>query len=243
MPDVRRKLRRPGARARFVEDQIDLALLAAEADRRGLTQDREVQRVLAQILARRLLESSAPPPATEAELRAAFEAHRADFDRPAERRVSAIVLSPRRWGGAAKARTRAVELRAEAQAHRAEPEHFRRLVDQYSDDAKSKLRGGATPYFTHDDETVAAPVREAAFTVLAEIGDVTVVESKQGPQVVRLIGRRGVSSASFEAVRARVLRLVDKQRRAAAEAALLEELRRRATIELHDKAMRRIRVE
>ena len=56
LPAVRRKFRSLEARREFVERQIDLELLAAEARRRGLDTDAEVHRVVAQALANRLLE-------------------------------------------------------------------------------------------------------------------------------------------------------------------------------------------
>lgn len=244
IPPVRRSARSLAGRRDFVERQIDLALLAAEAERQGMLDDPEVRVVVAHALARRLVEKrqrGAPPP-SEGELRAFFEAHRADFERPAERRVAAIVISPRRAGGIDRALARAEELRLDAEAHRADGAHFRRLVEKQSDDPKGRVRGGATPYFTRGDGAVPEAVREAAFA-LAEIGDVTTVRVGGGVQVLRLIGRRGPAAASFDRARERVRRAVEKARRQAAEQTLLDELRKKATVEIREKALRRIRVE
>lgn len=238
MPSSRRALRNKTARRDFIEQQIDLELLAAEAERRGLAADSEVRRVLRHVLARRLVDREIEelPEPTDAELRSTYEKNRSRFTRPAQRRVVAIVLT----GNDARVLARAAELQADAQAA-GDADHFRKLVQRFSQDAKTRTQsGGASPYFTRDDEQVPNAIREAAFAM--SIGDVRVVTVGGNVQVLRLIGRRGAWSPTFEQVRDRVRRLHERLRSQRLEAEILQKLRKTATIQIDEKALGRVRV-
>lgn len=241
-PAARRKLRGAQARRTFVEKQVDLRLLAAEAERRGLMDDPEVQRILRYALAKRLIDAQIEQRyvPSDADLRALFEARRADYERPALRRVAMIVL--RAAGDREGALKEAERLRQEAEMHRADGAHFRRLVEQHSDDAESRVRGGATDYFTRDEASIPREVRETAFS-LRETGDVAIVVGSGAVRVVRLIGLRRATSPSFEHVRDRVKRSWLRSRREAAEATLVRELRDRADVKWSEKTLRRLRLD
>lgn len=243
IPAVRRKFRSLEARREFVERQIDLELLAAEARRRGLDADAEVRRVVTQALAQRLLEleegGAAPD---EAEIEAFWTAHAAEYARPATRRVAQILISPKKHGGKARARDRARTLYEEALAHRDDHAHFRELVELHTDDKETRLRGGDLRYFAQDDETIPEAVRDAAFT-LAEIGDAAICESPLGFHVLRLIGRRPAFQPVLADVRDKVLRRLERERRGRAGDALIGSLRAKAAVEVDEKALRRVRVE
>jgi parvulin-like peptidyl-prolyl isomerase len=244
IPAVRRKYRKPEARRDFVEHQVDLDLLAAEARRRGLEADPEVRRVVAQALAHRLLEqeeAAVPPPGDES-LRAFFAQHSAEYMKPATRRVAHLLIQPRRRGGRAKAQEAAQRLYQEAAAHRDDHAYFQRLVETYSDDEETRLRGGDLRYFTADDPAVQKTVRETAFAVEA-LGDVALCESPLGFHVLMLIGRRGASRPSFEDVRDKIEKRVRREQRGRAGDALLDELRRHAAVQIEDQAIRRVRVQ
>lgn len=239
MPSSRRALRNKVARRDFIEQQIDLELLAAEAERRGLAADSEVRRVLRHVLARRLVdrETEELPGPTDAELRSTYEKNSSRFSRPAQRRVVAIVLT----GNDARVLARAAELQADAQAAPGDADHFRKLVQRFSQDAKTRAQsGGASPYFARDDEQVPNAIREAAFAM--SVGDVRVVTVGGNVQVLRLIGRRGAWSPTFEQARDRVRRFHERLRRERLEAEILQKLRKTATIRIDEKALGRVRV-
>lgn len=238
---VRRRLQTTSDRRDFVERQVELELLAAEAQRQGLLDDPDVWRVTRQALARRLVDKKMAEhgAATEEELRAEYERRRDEFFRPAERRVAMIVLSKKHSGMDPGAR--ALQLRDDAQAHRADGAYFRQLVEKYSEDAKSRSHGGATAYFTRDATAVPESVRTAAFS-LSEIGDVAVMAASGTTYVIRLIGRHAAQQLSFEQVRERLARQLMRSRRFAVEKHFLADLRERAQIEIREAALRRIRL-
>lgn len=238
VPAVRRTLRTVAGRREFVRRQADLELLADEAERQGLLEDPEVRRILRHVLARRLIDKQAGlRTPSEDDLRRAFVARRAEFTRPEERRVATIVLSTRRSSTPGLAE----RLRQDALAHRTDGGYFRRLVEKYSGDASSRARGGVTPYFSRDAKELAEPVRAAAFS-MGEVGDVEVVNAAGAVYVLRLIGRRGPLDPTFEQVRERLRKSLQRSRRQGAERQLLEALRSRATIEIRDAALRRLQL-
>jgi len=242
IPEVRRKFRTLEARREFVLRQVDAELLAAEARRRGIETDAEVRRIVTQALAHRLLElEAATKDPDEAQVEAFWAEHAADYAHPATRRVAHILIQPKRHGGKTRAKGLARTLYDDAVAHREDHAHFRELVEQHTDDKETRLRGGDLRYFTIDDETIPQAVRDAAFG-MQEIGDAALCESPLGFHVLRLIGRRGATRPGIEDVRDKVLRRMERERRGRAGDALIEELRKKAAIEVDEKALRRVRV-
>ena len=142
----------------------------------------------------------------------------------------------------AQAKQRAQELFDDALLHREDNRYFQRLVEQHSDDMDTVLRGGDLRYFSRDEATIPEAVRETAFG-MPELGDVAMCESPLGFHVLKLIGRRGAASPKFEEVRDKVMRRMLRDQRSRAGDALIEELRRKATIEVDEKALRRIRLQ
>jgi len=243
VPEVRRKYRSLEARREFVDRQIDLELLAAEARRRGLEADAEVRRVISQALAHRLLEleaNSVPAPG-EDRIQAFWEEHAADYAKPATRRVAHLLVQPRKRGGRRRAREKAKALYEEAAASQDDHEHFRRLVEAHTDDSDTRLRAGDLRYFTRDDESIPDAVRETAFAM--ELGEVATCESPLGFHVLKLIGRRGARNPGLENVREKVVRRLQREQRKRAGDRLLESLRQDASIEVDEKALRRVRLE
>ncbi|MCC6646357.1 MAG: peptidyl-prolyl cis-trans isomerase [Polyangiaceae bacterium] len=91
----------PERRKELLKEMIELELLADEARRRGLDKTPETQAVMRQILRDAMLaevKKKVPAPADlpQAEVRAYYEAHRAEYREPERRRVSAISLRDRR---------------------------------------------------------------------------------------------------------------------------------------------------
>ena len=246
IPAVRRRYKSQDARREFVDRQVDLELLAAEARRRGLEADPEVRRVVAQALAHRLLELvvAGTPPPDEPSLAAFWEEHAAEYQKPATRRVAHLLvqLKPRGAHGHAKAREKAQRLFEEALAHREDNAHFQHLVELNTDDKDTRLRGGDLRYFTRDEASIPEAVRETAFG-MPELGDVALCESPLGFHVLKLIGRRGPVQAKLQDVRDKVQKRMRRDQRGRAGDALIEELRRRASIEVDPKAIRRIRLQ
>ncbi len=233
-------------RAQLLEEMVDLELLAGEALRLGLDRDPEVAMRLDQALRDELLrdlrDRLTPPQAIpEAEVRAYYEAHRAEFEEPERRRVGAIVV-----GDAALAQ------RLAQQAARGSAAEFGELVRRHSQ--LRAPRDENTPIELEGDlgivsleggragspSPIPEPVIRAVFA-LEKIGDVASlpVAAEGRFYVVRLIGRTERRLRTLaEADRAIRLRLVDQKLREA-EAQLIAEARKTTRIVIDEAALER----
>jgi peptidyl-prolyl cis-trans isomerase C len=173
----------PGLRARYrdgnelrglVTSLVRAELLANEASRRGYDTLAPVRYLAKDSAAQALVRSEVddkitPETIAEADVRAYYDAHPAEFHRVAMRRASVIVL--------------ASEAEAEAlvpEAHKADPRAFAELAKQHSKDPETKVQGGDLGYFAAEpgddpprDKTqplVSVPLRQAVF-LLADVGD------------------------------------------------------------------------
>jgi parvulin-like peptidyl-prolyl isomerase len=234
----------------LLDEMINLELLAQEAERRGLHQSPETEERLRQLLRDELLRelrAKVPDPAAipEAEVRAYYEQHRAEFRDSERRRVAHIVMS-----GGPKAKT------VLEQAKTATPAQWGQLVRQHSRDkpppaeqAPAELAGdlgivGSPGDPRGDNPRVPEPLRKAVFAIEA-LGGVypELVEQGGDVHIVRLVGRTEARERSLaEAERAVRVALV-QQRLERAEQELERELRQRFPVKLNDKALERVSVE
>src|SRR5688572_30783964 len=97
-PFERLRYQSPDRRKQLLDEMIEVELLAQEARRRGLDKKPETEERLRQLLRDELLSSvkqglPAPNDLPEQEVRAYYDAHKADFDEPERRRVAAIAVA------------------------------------------------------------------------------------------------------------------------------------------------------
>lgn len=182
----------------LVENMLRTELLAREAERRGYDDQPAVRYTMkesaAQALIRLEVEEKLTPESIPAdEVRAYYEAHPAEFHRPAMRRASQILLDDP-----------AEATRLLPDAKRADARGFSELAKQHSKDAETRAQGGDLGYFARtpepqDPSKVGAPIREAAFR-LAQVGDTTATPITLGQQhvILRLTGERPERHVSLE---------------------------------------------
>lgn len=240
----------PDRRKQLLEELIDVELLAQEAERRGLGERPETQELVRQILrdeVLRELRSTLPRvedvPATE--VRAFYDAHRAEFREPERRRISVIGVS-----------TRAEAERALAAARGTSAAAWGEAVRKFAPPGPPADGIGAPAELLGDLGLVTGPgagatdnprVPEAVRTAAFEIGEVGGVLDRIVPDsgrhyVVRLTGKSAPRDRSFEeAERAIRVRLVEeKLERAVVE--LEKELRARFPVRIHEEALRTVPV-
>lgn len=250
-PYLRARLNSPEQRRALLETWLDAELLAAEAQARGYDQHPEVRRAVSLQLARRVeqsVRSELPEPTvSDAEVRAYYEAHRAEYNAEAQVRASQIVL---------RTRVEAERTLAELRARPDDNGLFSRLVRERSVHAESRARDGDLAFFSRGgNESVPPPVAEAAFT-LERVGALStaVIESPHGGaeggpgfHVLRLTARREPLRRTLDEESARIrARLVRQARQSAEDAAmraLVARLRGAARIEIDDAALARVRVD
>jgi parvulin-like peptidyl-prolyl isomerase len=241
----------PARRKELLDEMINIELLAQEATEKGYDKDPVAQEELRQVLRDAMLAESRkqaqkPGDIPIAEVRAYFDAHRADYRDPERRRVSAIVLKDE-----AQAQALLKQARGKGQPSATE---WGELVRRHSLDPQAKANlpvdllgdlGIVSPPGDPRGENprIPDPVRVAAFQLKA-VGDVAEAPVRVADKVylVRLTGKTEARERAFEEAE-RVIRVKlaeDKLR--AGEKALLAELRKEIPVEIDDKALSEVRV-
>ena len=248
----------PARRRELLGEMIDVMLLADEARDKGYDKDPATQQEVREILRDALLKKAregvpAPEDIPAPEVRAYFDAHRADFHDPERRRVSAIVLPtasaaarrPRRGRqGAAfpvgRARPHEVHRRARRCRARPSKRELEGPVDLAGDlgfvSPPGDLRG--------TNARVPEEVRAAVFEI-GNVGDVLprVVSAGGKFYVVKLESKaEGRDRTLQDAERSIRVKLAQDKARAA-EDALLEELRKQYPVQIDEAALAQVKVD
>jgi peptidyl-prolyl cis-trans isomerase C len=224
----------------FLNNMIRFEVLAREAARRGLDRDPEVVQTMKSAMITKLLRAELasgikPDDIQEAELRAFYDANRERFNKPETVRVSVIVVKDRAQADEAARLARG----AQGQSNKG----FRELVDRFSTDAESKLRGGDLRYFTRDSTEVPRPVVEAAFG-LGRTGDVAgPIAADRAFYIIKQTGRRGAVSRTFDQARREIQNELYKDRREGAQKQFVDQLKTKAEIEVFEDNLKKVRVD
>lgn len=225
----------------FLDSLIRFEVLAKEAARRGLDKDPEVVRTMKQVMIQRLMRDEldtkiTAETITDAEMRAYYQANLADYVKPEEVRVSAIIVKNR-----AQAERVAIEARGEAGKTN---KGFRDLVARYSQDENTKLRGGDLRYVDPQDKDIPAPVIKAAFA-LTNTGDVSgAIDAGNGTwYVLKQTGRRRASTHSFEDARPAIRNKLFRDKRLAAQKDFVDSLKTSAKIDINEGNLARVRID
>lgn len=230
-PDLQRSYRAELGRREFVDALVDKRLLVAEARRRGLDRDAaihdEVEQLEARLIVKALLNAETRGAATEAELRAYYEAHKEAFARPAGVRLvrATIEIVPGDGSGIAAARAELGRLAAAVRpgdtlavlsAPKPKPSKGAAKFRVQVRDLGWVERGG-----TDDRGT-----EEAGFA-LGNSGAVSPVYDMPGAvAVVQLAEKRAAAPQPFDAARSAVAGAFEPQRQRKAYQALVARLRK-----------------
>jgi len=244
-PMVRMRLQGAAARKDYVEGLVRVELLAREGVRQGLQNDPDVvetvKKVLAQKMLQQSLEKSAPQP-TDDEVKAWYDNHQADYQRPELVQVQDLFLTADAKD-AAKRKARAGEaekLRGKAKALKPDDEAgFATLVKASSDDALTKQIGGdLRPMPITDLEArYGAEVAQAA-KALQSAGELSpVVATEKGFHILRLKSRVPAHVQSLDEVKMQIRNRLFSERRTAASDELLKRLKTEAGFTLDEAAL------
>lgn len=232
-PSLRAQFESAAGRREFIASLVDKRLLVQEATRRGMREDPEVRRQVAELEERLMIqallaaEEKSAGPGSEAELRAWYDGHRAELAQP-ERvlvgRVLAAVAPAAPASDRAKARARAEGFAS--RLRKGEP--FARVAETGQGPEKARngelgllVRGGRDPRL------------EAAAFALRAPGELSpVVECADGYAVLRLVERRESRVPSYEEVRAEVANRFDPTHKRKTFDALLARLRQTGKVHL-----------
>jgi peptidyl-prolyl cis-trans isomerase C len=224
---------------KVLEDLIRTEAAVEEARRRGYDRDPQLVRAMKQQLVARLMREEIDGKLTaqsvpDAEVEKYYRKHADEFQRADALRASAIFLPDEPTAKKVAALARAArDPRDPVKDQRA----FRELVARHSQDEPSKARGGDLAYFDRQN-AVHPPELVAAAFALAEVGDVAgPVKTQKGYAIVKVTHKRpGYQRQLSDAapmIRQRLLHDLRNQR----TVALMEELRKKAPVQIDEKAL------
>lgn len=225
-------------RRALLDAEVATLSLAQEASRRGYDQDPEVIRArrqqTASLLIRREVDAKVKPETiSQGEIVAYFEAHKEEFSRPEEVRVSEVLI---------KDKARAEKVAAEARNARkpdpaADQRAFQDIVANQSEDAGSKQRGGDLGLLRRGVPNYPPELVEAALS-LKVVGDISSpVKTARGFHVLKLVERRSAVSRAVAEVSNEIRQKLFRDLRTRRMDELVEAARRNNKIEIMDERL------
>ena len=242
----RARYQTPERREQLLKEIIDVELLSREAERRGLASTPQAKELERQILRDEVfaeLRDRQPPleQISAVDVRAYYDAHRADFDEPERRRISHIVVGDK---------ATAERLLAEARA--ASAKQWGELVrkssrDKPKPDVPDELAGDlgfVTPpsFGKNDNARVPDAVRAAAFEIDEPGHVLDRVVSADGFHVVRLTVKNAPRSRPLEEADRAIRVVIAQERLHRAEAEFEKELRARFPVKVDEAALAKVTV-
>jgi peptidyl-prolyl cis-trans isomerase C len=216
-------------------------VLAKEAYRRGLDKDPEVVRTMKQVMIQKLMRDefdakSSADQVPEADMKAYYDANLAEYVKPEEIRVSAIIVKNK-----AQAERIAIEARGDAGKTN---KGFRDLVMKYSTDEDTKLRGGDLRYFDATNKELPPNVVKAAFSLI-NTGDVSnAVDAGNGTwYVLKQTGRRKAMTKTFEDAKPQIRNKLFRESRVKAQKDFVDGLKAKAKIEINEANLAKVRID
>jgi hypothetical protein len=241
----------PERRKELLREMIDVMLLADEAREKGYDKDPETEEAIRQVLRDAVLEKAregAPTPSDipADEVRAYYDAHRADFRDPERRRISLIVL-PNDAGAAS-----VLDLATKASASKwGELVRSKSVSPQAKANVPVDLAGDYGFVNPPDDKHLSAPsqvpdeVRAAAFEIDKE-GDVLprVVKVASGKAyIVRLTKKTDPHDRTLEEAERMIRVKLAQEKVRAKEEALMDQLRKQFPVTVDEAALAKVRAD
>lgn len=260
VPELERRInaQSPFVRARFdntervtefVENQIRFEVLALEAFARDLHQDAEIQeslkKILVQKLTRQEFDGLSLQDVTDAEMRAYFDSHRDEYNKPAMVRASHILIPFGADKNAAKALAEKVRKQAADPTTLSDRSIFQALVTQHSKDSETLRTGGDLRYLTAAEwETRFGVATQQAMFASDEANEVLPVqESAQGYHIFKRTGRRKPIERNYEQVSNQIRNVLYREKRSAAFDAFIDGLKQKYGVRLDPTAVASIQVQ
>jgi peptidyl-prolyl cis-trans isomerase C len=233
-PFLRARYNSPERRRELLDQMIRFELLAKAAEDEDFDQLPEVQRTRKQILIRRFLKREYEDriqlsDVSDDDVRAYYEAHHDEFNKPEQVRASHVFFA---------SRAAAERVLRQLLASPTDVRLFRELAERHNEDPETRDRFGDLRFFSRPEERQAGEpdvppeVARAAFAIAA-IGGIheSVVESERGFHIVKLTGRRAALHRTLEEASRPIRHRLWRERREQAVEELVERLRSAADVE------------
>lgn len=253
-PFVRARYAEPGKKKEFVDGQVRFEVLAAEARARGYESDPEVEEAVKKIIVQRLTREEFDgrvqlKDITDVELKAWFDAHKADYQKPEMARASVVTIA---FGEGKltkdKAKAAADDVVKQAAAKADDRALFKTLVEKHSTDEATKAAGGDVRYLEKAD--VEARFGKAAAEWLFSAEDINAVSpvfehtTQAGDVMVVLkrTGRRKAIERDFEAVKNQIKNVVYREKRTAEFNVFVESLKQKHKVVVHEDKFDKLKI-
>lgn len=244
-PFTRVQLKSPERKKKYVENEVEIEILAQEGWRRGLADDpriiAELKRAVVQrVMKDQMAEITKKVELTESEVRAAFDARHAEYNKPESLRLSQIVL--------AKGNTKlANELVAKVkEAHKKRDEGmFADLARKHSEDAATRNAGGELQFLTREElaAKLGSPEGAQFWFDKAEMGAVEIQEGSDAIYIFKKTGQRRGMQKTLEQVKAQLRSQLMNEKRQKAFADFVEELKKKNAVTVNEAAIDGIEVD
>ncbi|MDH5672544.1 MAG: peptidylprolyl isomerase [Myxococcales bacterium] len=191
-PFMRQRYKDPEELTKLLDKTTRFALLADEAERRGFGKSDQVDQAVKQnavqlLMKREFDEKLSPESIAEEEVSSYYQEHLDEYQRPATRRASHILVATAEEAKALLKEATEADLRG-----------FRKLAREHTLDDATKLRGGDLRYFDdkgqlrgEDVASIPKAIAKAVFA-LEKVGDVAPkpIKIEGGYSIVKLTGNR-----------------------------------------------------
>lgn len=242
-PYVRARYATDEKKREFLDSLITFEVLSQAAIERGLHKDPKVVQAAKQTMLRILMENEIEKKFTaddipEADLRAYYDANKDQYNNPERRRAAHILIrvnegAPEdQWQ---KARAKAEKVYADAIAQRNDPNSFRRLAKDHSDDDATKNRGGDLSYFSRTEEggPMVRAFSDAVFAMENTNDIVGPVRTQHGWHIIKLTGKLSRRERTFEQVVPRIKRTLFKDRQQEMFESMVQALKAKTPIQIN----------
>ncbi len=244
-PYIRARYTSNDQKKEFLDNLIRFEVLAQQAKSEGFDKNSDVIRTMKQVMIQKLMKEHfetgiTPDDVKEEQMRAYYDANPAEFNKPEEIRVSAIVVDTKiEADKAAK-----LALGEKGSTNKG----FRELVAEYSTDQESKPRGGDLRYFTRettsDSGALPKELIEAAFG-LTKTGDVVgPIKGSNGKfYIAKQTGHRKAINKTFEQVKRQLQNRLYRDMRSKAQKDFVQTLKAKAEIEIFEDKLGEVLVD
>jgi parvulin-like peptidyl-prolyl isomerase len=227
---------------KLLQRQIDNILFAQEARRLQLDQDPTVRYKIEEftkgILTQALIDThvNKSVTVTDGEIEEYYKKNQDEFQVPEKIKVSHILIAvapdaPENEKKEKKAQAEKILAKAKA------GEDFSTLAKKYSEDTKTKNKGGVLGYFSKGSKN--PELEKAAFNLKKdEVSNL--IPTQKGYQIIKLLDTKEAKTKSFEEAKNRINNKLQQQKRNDAVEKLLEDLKAKTNVVIYDDAIKEI---